>query len=129
MHVRAAILGWAFFYVDEPLMIYRVHSGQASKAAGRFRDDQVRLWDRFAFDVPEVERLRVGPLAAALVSRSAWRLRTGAGPESAADAMRARSLQPGGWSLREKATLWLAGHPHLASPVVSVINRVRLLVS
>lgn len=125
MHVRAAALGWSFFYVDEPLMSYRLHQGQLSRDGARFRDDAVKLWDQFVFENPDAERLRRQRLAQALVSRAGWRLQTRAFEQGAADAARARELGPGRISLRSRLTLFFARHPRLAPPAVSLWNRLR----
>lgn len=74
MHARIAASGWSFYYVDEPLMSYRVHDGQLSSSKTRFRDDGVHLWELLEFDSGKAESLRKEALAKALVSRAAARV-------------------------------------------------------
>jgi glycosyltransferase involved in cell wall biosynthesis len=58
MMVRAALAGVVFYYVREPLMIYRVHPEQLSSQV-EFRDHVRRLWDEFDFMAgSEIDTLR-----------------------------------------------------------------------
>jgi glycosyltransferase involved in cell wall biosynthesis len=57
MMARAAVAGVAFYYVTEPLMVYRVHEAQLSQRAD-FREHVLRLWDEFEF-APDSEAERV----------------------------------------------------------------------
>jgi glycosyltransferase involved in cell wall biosynthesis len=68
LFVRAALAGWAFVSVDEPLLVYRLHTGQTS-ADVRYLDRVIGTWERFSFDDPECERLRRGQLRRARVAR------------------------------------------------------------
>lgn len=105
---RAAERGWAFAYVDEPLMAYRVHPDQMSSGPG-FRDDGVIAWRSLAFSDPEAERLRQGLLREALVSRAAGHVRYGRYAAALADLDEAEPLSRKGSLLR-----WLARHPRAA---------------
>jgi glycosyltransferase involved in cell wall biosynthesis len=57
MMARAAVSGAAFYYVTEPLMVYRVHPGQLSARAD-FREQVLKVWDEFEF-APDSEAERV----------------------------------------------------------------------
>jgi GT2 family glycosyltransferase len=77
MHMRAAQSGHVFHYIDDPLMVYRVHGGQLSGDA-RFRHHDLALWRAFRFeDGSEQEALRRQRLAEALLSSAASRMQTG----------------------------------------------------
>lgn len=112
---RAADLGWAFRYVDEPLMAYRVHPDQMSSGP-EFRDDGVVAWRALAFRDAEAERLRLGLLREALVSRAAGHVRSGRYDAALADLKAAEPLSRKGLLLR-----WLARHPAAAA----IARRVR----
>jgi len=91
LHAKVASAGWSFFYVDEPLMSYRVHSGQQSQS-NQFRDDNVRLWELLKFDFAEAETIRKRALARALVSRAGGRLQLGEVNTARQDISRARRI-------------------------------------
>jgi hypothetical protein len=58
MMARAAKSGVAFYYVAEPLMVYRIHAGQLSGRQG-FHDQVAGVWDEFDFPADsEFERTR-----------------------------------------------------------------------
>src|SRR5207244_1483115 len=76
LFVRASLAGWPVYYIDSPLMVYRVHEGQASSSAG-YVDRSIALWELFDFDDPECEQLRRRTLAAKYVSRAGARLTGG----------------------------------------------------
>ena len=92
-------------------MAYRIHPGQMSSGA-EFRDDGVLAWNALRFSDPEAERLRLGLLHEALVSRAAGALRYARYDAALADLAEAESLGP----LGRKALLlrWLARHPRAA---------------
>lgn len=124
LHVRAALAGCAFHYVDEPLMAYRTHPGQLSSDQ-HFRDDVVAAWEQFEFDDPECERLRRGRLARALTSRAAGRLKHGDAEQARADIARARLLERRAIRLRDRAIGYLATHPSLVPAAMSAIARAK----
>lgn len=90
--VRAAIAGWPFRYIDEPLMVYRVHPNQLTNASSRATEDAVALWEMFEFTDDRCEAWRRRRLALALVGRAATCIRTNRLPEARADLDRAMSL-------------------------------------
>jgi glycosyltransferase involved in cell wall biosynthesis len=91
---RIAEQGWAFRYVDRPLMVYERHSENYSRES-RFRSEVVEALDALRFSDPAAEKLRRQRLADALLSRAAL-LSVGGGRPAAArrDVARARSLGP-----------------------------------
>jgi GT2 family glycosyltransferase len=92
MHLRAAEAGWAFHYIDTPLMAYRVHAGQLTGREARFRGDLVQTWDLFEFDDPDCEALRRRFLADALIGRAATHLKAREADAARAAVRRARTL-------------------------------------
>jgi glycosyltransferase involved in cell wall biosynthesis len=120
LHARAAAAGWAFDYVDRPLMAYRVHAAQQSTHEDRFRDDGVRAWESFAAD-GEAERLRRERLARALVGRAATALKRGRLGAARGDLARARDLA--GLGARGRALALLADHPSLVGPCRALWSR------
>lgn len=117
MHLRAAEAGWAFFYVDAPLMAYRVHAGQLTSQEARFRGDLVRAWDLFNFDDPECEASRRRILTHALIARAATHLKAGEVDQARASVDRARSLTSN-LGPREVAVAALVRSRSFAPPVV-----------
>jgi glycosyltransferase involved in cell wall biosynthesis len=113
LHVRAALHRWPFFYVDRPLMVYRVHPGQLSRQEEPFRDDEVRTWDSFSFDDPECEQLRRAYLAKALVSRAATHVKERQTREARLDIARARALDSRSLGTRGTIIRVLTRTPHL----------------
>lgn len=96
MYLRAAAAGWAFHYVDEPLMSYRVHADQQTGQPDRFRSDLVEAWGLFEFSEPKCEQMRRHYLAAALTGRAAEHIKSGRRDEAAADLQQVRALGAGG---------------------------------
>lgn len=113
MHLRAAEAGWAFYYIDTPLMAYRVHTGQLTGQEARFRGDLVKAWDLFRFEEPGCEALRRRILASALIARAATHIKAGEGARASSAAARACALVPT-LSPREVVIARLARSPSLA---------------
>jgi hypothetical protein len=77
MWIRAALAGWPFHYLDEPLAVYRLHPAQLSWSPG-IQTRSIRLFERFRFEDAECERLRRARLAEARLAQAGahlWRLR------------------------------------------------------
>ena len=113
IQIRAAQSDWAFHYIDEPLMVYRVHAGQLSGDLD-FRDHGVRLWRMFAFaQGSEEETLRRRLLTEALLSSAAARIQRGDTRGAAELAREAESvgLAAGELTARARITLALARSP------------------
>jgi len=117
MYLRAALAGWAFYYVDTPHMSYRVHSGQQTGQVGRFRNDLVEAWSLFEFPDRECEALRRQYLASALTGRAAEHLQAGRREEAGADLRQVRALGGGGGA-RHVA---LAALCHRGAPVAPAV--------
>jgi glycosyltransferase involved in cell wall biosynthesis len=113
LHVRAALRGWPFFYVNRPLMVYRVHPGQLSRQEQSFRNDEVRAWDSFSFDDQDCERLRRRYLAEALTSRAAAHLKNDRIREARLDVARARALDSRSFGARGTIIRMLTRIPFL----------------
>jgi glycosyltransferase involved in cell wall biosynthesis len=120
MWLRTAQLGWAFAYVDEPLMTYRVHPGQISSIHDWMREPGVKTLEQFAFDDPHEEALRRGYLADALVARAANDLSRGRAERARKDLRHARQIEPRRRPVRVAMLRALATRPALASRVASL---------
>jgi glycosyltransferase involved in cell wall biosynthesis len=125
MWLRAAEAGWAFYYVDAPLMIYRVHGDQMTTDAGAMRARDVRLWSTFRFDDPVCEALRRTRLAGALSSRGAHHLKHGDLAAATADLAAARQLAGAALGRRHRWLERLACSPLLARAAVRVWQLTR----
>jgi glycosyltransferase involved in cell wall biosynthesis len=135
MWVRAAMSGWAFYYVDEPLVAYAVHPGQLSIQKGEWGADRtVKYLDRFSFHDPDPERLRRARLAEALATRAQVRLTRGRIRAGLRDFARARRVAPDGigkrgWialtGVRLGTARFLAAHPALVPAAVKLWRRIQ----
>lgn len=123
MQILAAVKGWHFYYVDKPLMAYRVHSGQLSREEERFRDDIVQLWDSFTFGRSDAEALRAKQLREALISRAGSRLKKGNIVGARTDVSRALRLGHGSPSIKSIALQMLCRTPWLVGPAQKVYAR------
>jgi glycosyltransferase involved in cell wall biosynthesis len=94
LFIDAARAGWPFFYLDEPLVVYREHSGQISSDDLGLRNSLVDVFGAYRFDDPEAEDLRRYRLAWALVSRAGMHLRRVEPRQARADLRRARATHP-----------------------------------
>jgi GT2 family glycosyltransferase len=136
MWIRAALAGWPFHYVDEPLAVYRLHRAQLSwrpEIASR----PIRVYERFSFDDPECERLRRARLAEARLAYAGLLLSRGRLREARREVARARSVMPGrmgarGWvalaRLRPRVAKVLAATPRLELTVLRAWRGLRLPV-
>jgi glycosyltransferase involved in cell wall biosynthesis len=123
MWLRTASAGWAFTYVDQPLVTYRVHGAQMSASHDLMREPGVATLDAFRFDDPEAERLRRDYLTDALVSRAAHDLSKGRADRARDDLLRARELAPRRQRARGFLLRRLAAHPSRAPRVASLWRR------
>ncbi len=118
LHVRTVLAGYPYYYVDEPLMVYRVHAGQQSATAERFRHDQVAALELFSFEEAEAERIRRRYLARALVAVAASELREGEVTRAREELRRARHLGPTAIGARGMALALAAEAPATLLPLV-----------
>lgn len=124
--LRLALAGCVFSYLDEPLMVYRIHTGQLSSDDTRFREDNVTLWETFSFADPDCERLRRTFLARSLLFLAATQIKHRHYAQAKATAQRARRLGARNLPLRQRLLalivrsevlarlsggLWSAMHP------------------
>lgn len=91
---RLTEIGARFHYIDEPLMVYRVHGANLSSEPS-FRTDTVAAWRALRFSEPAAEQTRAAKEAAALVSRAALRIRSGELGQAREDLVAARELSAG----------------------------------
>jgi hypothetical protein len=125
LFVDAALRGWPFYYLDEPLVVYRLHAGQIGADEELQRSHVVAFWSRYRFADEEAERLRREKVARWLVARAGTRLKQGRTEEAAADLRRARQLGTHGVRAREHALRLLAAHPVLVPPAHRLWRRLR----
>jgi glycosyltransferase involved in cell wall biosynthesis len=125
LYVEAARSGWPFFYLDEPLVVYRVHPDQIGVDEARHRDHVVRFWDAYRFADAEAEGLRIEKLAHWLVARAGVRLKHADVPGAKADLARAARLAPGNERARRRALRLLAAAPALVPSADRVWRRIR----
>jgi GT2 family glycosyltransferase len=77
LHIKAAEAGWAFSYIDEPLMVYRIGHSQLSGQL-QFREHEVELWRQFEFATGSAEEAtRRCLFAEALLSSAAGQMQRG----------------------------------------------------
>jgi glycosyltransferase involved in cell wall biosynthesis len=126
LHLTLAQAGHRFHYVARPLMTYRVHDEQLSGDLG-FRDEAVRLWERFSFDDREAEQLRRRYLGEGYVARGLARARTGDHAGARADGEAARSLVRLRDSPRSAVLRLLLRRPGLAAALHRSVAIVRPL--
>jgi hypothetical protein len=103
MWIRAALAGWPFHYLDEPLVAYSMHPEQLSWRPG-IATRPVKVYERFSFDDPECERLRRARLAEARLALASAHLWRGQIRNARLEIGRAREAAPGPLGIRG----WLA---------------------
>lgn len=132
--MRTAEAGWSFHFIDQRLMVYRVHPGQVSHDEGLIRERAVRVWSRFRFEDPVSEGLRRRRVAEALLDRANLRLRRGQLRAAGRDVRAARRTAPEGLGergvvallgLRHAAARLLARHPRLLRPALLAWRRLQ----
>jgi hypothetical protein len=134
MWIRAALRGWRFEYVDEPLVSYQVAADQLSWTDDGIPGRVIAALERFRFDDPVCEQLRLSRLSEARLARANIhgrhrRLRAGLH-----DLARARRELPGRFGSREWLALsglrspvvrWTARRPALLPFAVGLWRRLR----
>jgi glycosyltransferase involved in cell wall biosynthesis len=90
---RIAELGCPFFYVDEPLMRYRVHDAMYSSTRA-FRDEATRAWEQLSFSGARAQRERDRLLADSLLSLASAKIKEGDLASARGDVVRAGRLGP-----------------------------------
>jgi glycosyltransferase involved in cell wall biosynthesis len=90
MWVEAAVAGWPFYYLPEPLVLYRYHAGQLGGDELRHRNDVIDMWGSYTFADPTAEELRRRRLAGWLMARCGTWLRAGDAGAAREDLRRAR---------------------------------------
>jgi GT2 family glycosyltransferase len=133
MWIRAALAGWPFHYVNEPLAIYGMHPSQLSWRPG-IEARWVKAFERFKFEDPECERLRrtrlaEGHLAAASTLLWRGRLREARSAVALAREAAPQALGARDWvaltGLRPRVTRLAAARPALLMAVIGAWWSVR----
>jgi hypothetical protein len=113
LQFRAAIAGYAFYYVNAPLMIYRCHPGQLTNTVTSL-NDTIQLWSMFRFEDPDLEQIRQTQLAETLVRQAARSLRSGAYSQARETGAAARAIREVKLTHRDRSIAFFACHPALA---------------
>lgn len=114
LFIDAARSGWPLKWIDEPLVVYRMHDGQIGTDDLRHRDGLVRLWEAYAFDEDAAaECLRRERLAHWLIARAGTWLRRGEPARAHADLARAATVDPSVQRPRRRLLALLARQPAL----------------
>jgi glycosyltransferase involved in cell wall biosynthesis len=131
--LAAASGGWPFLYVDEPLAVWRQHAGQMTWS-NAIPTRNIATFERFRFDDPAAERLRLARLAEARAARAGMELRRGQVRTALRELARVRRTAPGGLGLRGLMAFTgsrthvmrvAAAHPRLLVRGVPLWRRVR----
>jgi glycosyltransferase involved in cell wall biosynthesis len=125
--ITAAQQGWPFFYVDRPLVLYRLHSAQFTSNEPAMRSRTVELWRLFRFDDAECETLRRRHLAEALAARGMSRLKANDVAAARRDVQEAESLVPRSLGIRKYALPLLGPRPYLVRPALLAYRTLRSL--
>jgi hypothetical protein len=120
---RLAELGYPFFYLDEPLMKYRVHEAMYSSSRA-FRDETTRAWEHLSFSDPVAQRELNRLLADTLLSLAAAKIKEGDLDSARADIARASRLGP--TSRRRRFGLAFAASNVAAARLAQAFARLKL---
>jgi glycosyltransferase involved in cell wall biosynthesis len=135
--ISAAAAGWPMFYVDEPLMDYRLHAEQAAWKPDSLRKAIATL-ERFSFDDERCEATRRNRLAHARMAVAGCELRAGRARHAAHSVRAARRalqapLAPAHWlslsGVRRDVMRSLLGRPQLLFGLRTAWLTVRRAVS
>lgn len=91
IYARAAQQGWPFYFVNQELTAYRVHSGMTSRSFD-YRDAPILTWEQFEFEEADAEASRRRLLAESYVARGADLARRGRRKDARADFKRAKTI-------------------------------------
>jgi glycosyltransferase involved in cell wall biosynthesis len=94
MYVDIVQAGWQLYFLDTPLVRYRVHDGQIGTDALAHRHALVSVWKGYRFDDNEAETLRQRAVARALIGRAATWLRRREPARAREDLADARDISP-----------------------------------
>jgi glycosyltransferase involved in cell wall biosynthesis len=118
---RIAEHGWAFYFVDEPLMTYMSHPAGLS-AGPEHTQDAIAAFEAVRFRSPEAERLRARRIADALLTRASRRIAAGELRAARADVARVHGMA--GRTPRSSLLGAVAGGPRRATAATALARRV-----
>ena len=105
MYVDLALADHGFFYLDKPLLGYRMHLNQLSAINVSHRNSVVDMWSRYQFANPVHDEMRRAMLAQAYMARAGAYLRSNQSSPVRADLNQARRIMPGTFGPRW-LTIW-----------------------
>jgi glycosyltransferase involved in cell wall biosynthesis len=105
MYVDLALAGHGFYYLDQPLLGYRMHLNQLSAINVLHRNSLIDLWSRYKFVSPAHDEMRRAMLAQAYMARAGTHLRNNQSSPVRVDLDQARKIMPGTFGLRW-LTIW-----------------------
>jgi hypothetical protein len=132
--LRTAAAGWPFYYVDEPLAEYCLHSGQMSWSGTDASARCARTLACFSFPDEETERLRRARLAEALLTQAGLQLRHGRVRPGGRLIRHAAAVSPAALTIRGMLAVsgvrrplahFVAGHPRALAAALPVWGRLR----
>jgi glycosyltransferase involved in cell wall biosynthesis len=132
--LRSAQAGWPFYYLDEPLAVFRVHRGQVSWNEHGLPARMIATHAAFRFDDPVCESLRRARLAEVLLARAHGHLARGRIREAIADVARAHHESPRPLGLRALLAItglrgvtmrWGSSHPKMLVQLLRLWRHIR----
>jgi hypothetical protein len=132
--LRAASAGHAFYYLNDPLAVIRIHRDQLSWSEHGLPTRNIATLRAFRFDDPACEQLRRARLGECFLARAHFHIRAGRLRAARADLSRARKAAPELAGLRAALALsglralimrWGSSRSRLLAPVLEFWPRVR----
>ena len=123
---RLAEQGVPFYYVDEPLMRYRLH-GEMFSGQEAFRDDLVEAWRTLSFSDPEAESERRRLLAESLFSRAKLSIAQGRSEDARRDLAELRATSSFAITPSHVALALAARVPWVSAPLARLARLTRRL--
>lgn len=126
MYVDAVRAGWNVYYLDEPLVRYRIHPHQIGTNDLAHRHALVTVWNGYAFPDRRHEALRRKRVSEALVERAGAYLRLNASANVRDDLLLARRIDSRAVGLRWLVLLTLSFCPIAIPTAIALWSRLQL---
>jgi glycosyltransferase involved in cell wall biosynthesis len=121
MYVDVVQAGWQLYFLDSPLVRYRVHAGQIGADALAHRHALVSVWGGYRFADAAVEDLRRRAVARALIGRAATFLRRNEPARAREDLDGAREASPDTARARRLALRAVSRMPTVVVPMTTAV--------